>query len=226
MSGREFQRLKDAVAASGLAWRGAFAPGPDDLVPALPGGGVAGAVVLLGFAGSDHWRTFAHSPEAGDSRRDPLDRWSRRVIDDLAHRFGGVGLYPSDGPPWLPFQRWARLSEPVHPSPVGILIHPEWGLWHAYRGALALAETWDGPPVPASPSPCDTCAAKPCLSTCPAGAIAPGRYDAAACRAHVASAAGRDCLDLGCRARRACPVGAGHRYEPVEAAFHMRAFLG
>lgn len=220
-----FQRLHAAVTASGLAWRGGFAPGPVDAVPTLPGGGAAGAVVLLGFVGAGHWRMFASSPEARDGLRDPLDRWSRRVIDDLAVRFGGVGLYPSDGPPWLPFQRWARLSEPVHPSPLGILIHPEWGLWHAYRGALALAEPWDEPPVPPGPSPCDACLSKPCLATCPVGAIAPGRYDVAGCRRHVASESGSDCLELGCRARRACPVGAGHRYDPAEAVFHMRAFL-
>jgi hypothetical protein len=32
-------------------------------------------------------------------------------------------------------------------------------------------------------------------------------------------------MDLGCRARRACPVGRGYHYDPKQAAFHMRAFL-
>ena len=31
-------------------------------------------------------------------------------------------------------------AEAVAPSPLGILIHPDYGLWHAYRGALAFAE--------------------------------------------------------------------------------------
>ncbi len=32
-------------------------------------------------------------------------------------------------------------------------------------------------------------------------------------------------MDLGCRARRACPVGREYFYDPEQAAFHMRAFL-
>ena len=30
-------------------------------------------------------------------------------------------------------------------SPLGILIHPDWGLWHSYRGALAFRERLDLP---------------------------------------------------------------------------------
>jgi hypothetical protein len=34
-----------------------------------------------------------------------------------------------------------------------------------------------------------------------------------------------DCRDHGCRARRSCPIGAGFRYLPDQARFHMAAFL-
>ena len=27
-------------------------------------------------------------------------------------------------------------AEGLKPSPIGILMHPQFGLWHAYRGAL------------------------------------------------------------------------------------------
>jgi hypothetical protein len=36
---------------------------------------------------------------------------------------------------------------------------------------------------------------------------------------------GEDCMTLGCRARRACPVGREFTYVPDQAGFHMRAFL-
>ncbi|MBS0396391.1 MAG: hypothetical protein JSR54_17365, partial [Proteobacteria bacterium] len=81
-------------------------------------------------------------------------------------------------------------------------------------------------PLDPAPSPCARCQARPCESTCPVGAIGPGGYDAAACAAHVASPAGVDCLELGCRARRSCPVGADYRYGPAQATLHMRAFIG
>jgi hypothetical protein len=218
--------LRRAVDAAGLAWRGSFGVTPADALPALPGGQPARTLVMLGFTGAVYWQRFEASEEARDGAADPLDRWSQRVIDGLAVRFGGLGLYPSDGPPWLPFQQWARRAESVHPSPLGILIHPRWGLWHAYRGALALGNGYAAAHDRSAASPCDACAGRPCLSACPVAAISPGRYDVATCRAHVRSPQGADCLELGCRARRTCPVGAEHQYQPAEAAFHMRAFVG
>jgi hypothetical protein len=208
----------------GMAWRGAFHPRPEDAVPALPDGTAAGTLVLLGFAGGVGWPAFAAAQEAGDGLPDPLDRWSRRVVEALAARLGGLALFPFAGPPWLPFQRWARRAEPVFPSPLGLLIHPEWGLWHSYRGALALRERLALPAPPAAASPCDACVARPCLSACPVGAFTPGGYDVAACASHVAAPAGGACMTAGCLARRACPVGAVHAVGPEQAGFHMRGF--
>jgi ferredoxin len=217
--------LEAAAGAAGLACRGAFVPGPDDGVPPAADGSPPATVVLLGFTGAVQWPTFAASAEARDGAPHPLDRWSHRVIGELAERFEARAEFPDEGPPWRPFQRWARRAEPVHPSPTGVLIHPRWGLWHAYRGALAFREPLDWQrPVPA-PSPCTTCAARPCESACPVSAIRPEGYDVASCAAHVASADGRDCRVGGCLARRACPVGVEHRYGEDQAQFHMRAFL-
>ena len=220
--------LEQAVAkaaVAGIALRGAFHPEPGDDVPLLPGGTPAGTLVLVGMVGGAQWRAFAASPEAFDGRLNPLDRWSRRVIDGLATALGAHALYPFEGPPWLPFQRWAMKAEPVHRSALGILIHPDWGLWHSYRGALAFAERLVLPKRVERACPCDSCEAKPCLSACPVGAFSLERYDVEACAGHLRSAAGKGCLELGCRAREACPVGAGYRFGRDQAGFHMRAFL-
>ncbi len=184
-----------------------------------------GTLVMLGFVGRAQWPVFAVLPEASDGRTHPLDRWSRRIIDGLAAELGGTALYPFGGRPWLPFQRWAMRAEPVHRSALGMLIHPDWGLWHSYRGALAFAERLALPARVDRPSPCDACTEKPCLSACPVGAFTLERYDVGACAAHLRSAAGRDCVELGCRARDACPIGVAHRYDRGQASFHMRAFL-
>src|SRR3990170_4538644 len=174
-----------AVAALGLTLRGGFHPEAADGVPALP-----------------------------DGRPHPLDRWTRRVLGGLAAEFGATPLFPFGAPPFLPFQRWAMRAEPVAPSPLGILIHPEYGLWHAYRGALAFAVRLDLPPRSRRPRPCDSCPDRPCLTACPVGAFVAGGYDVAACLGHISGAAGADCMELGCRARRACPVGREHAYPP------------
>jgi hypothetical protein len=52
-----------------------------------------------------------------------------------------------------------------------------------------------------------------------------GSFDLDACVSHVRSAAGTDCRENGCLARRACPVGPQFRYTTAQARFHMSAFL-
>ena len=220
----EFTVIEAAIAGAGLTPRGAFHPSPDDGVPALPGGRPTATLVLAGNVGPPMWRIFSEGRRAAD-QPDSLDRWTQRVLAPLAEALGGHALFPFGGPPYLPFQRWAQRAEPVHPSPIGPLIHPDHGLWHAYRGALAFPEHLDLPPRDDRPSPCDSCADKPCLATCPVGALTRGGYDVPACAAHIASPDGADCMAQSCRARRACPVGRDYTYGAEQSRFHMEAFL-
>ncbi len=221
----EFSDIEAVCSAIGLAVRGAFHPELEDGVPQMANGQPTGTLVLLGNVGADLWAQFSHASEFADGRPDPLNRWSERVIGDLAGDVGGEALYPFGGPPHLPFVAWAKRAEPVSESPLGMLIHPDHGLWHAYRGALALKERVTLPPRDERPPPCDTCVERPCLGACPVAAFSTKGYDVAACTEHIATPPGRDCLDLGCRARRACPVGRAVQYEAVQASFHMAAFL-
>ena len=218
----EVERAFEALRRAGLVPRGALR-----LVESERRGPLAGirTIVLAGMAGRDGWEAFAASPEASDGRADPLDRFSRRVIGSIARELGATALLPFGGPPWLPFQQWARRAESVHASPIGVLIHPRYGLWHAYRGALGFSDALAVPDLKPVPSPCDSCLGRWCLRACPVGAFSGSSYDVDACVAHVKSPAGADCMRLGCRARRACPVGVEHAYGPDQANFHMRAFL-
>ncbi len=225
----EIATIEAALAREGLILRGGFHPEPGDGVPALENGRPARTLVMVGNAGPALWRAFANSPEFGTSP-DPLNRWSARVIGALAAAWGACALYPFGGPPHLPFVAWAKRAEPVAESPLGILIHPDYGLWHAYRGALAFAEVLDLPPRAERPRPCDSCAERPCLGACPVGAFSAAGtdvagYDVSACADHLASPAGVDCMAEACRARRACPIGRDNFYEPEQAAFHMVHFL-
>lgn len=216
-------RVKASAEAAGLAFRGAFHPAAED----VPAGVFAGTIVMLGFTGSQEWTEFTASPECRDGRPHPLDRWSLRVIGALARDFGAAALFPFAGPPFLPFIGWAKKAEPVHVSAIGMLIHPDFGLWHAWRGALAFRAKIDLPPGDERPSPCDTCVERPCLRACPVDAFdGTGAFNVAACSAHIRRPEGGECMALGCRARRACPVGAKYRYLPDHAAFHMRSFRG
>ena len=97
----------------------------------------------------------------GSSEPDPIDRYTRRAVTSLAARFDAEALFPFGGPPWHPFQRWAIRAEALERSPLGVLIHPEYGLWHAYRAALLFREAVEVPePAPAA-GPCSRCLDRP-----------------------------------------------------------------
>ncbi|MCC2111090.1 MAG: hypothetical protein KDJ16_03560 [Hyphomicrobiales bacterium] len=206
--------------AAGLAVYGGFHPGSEDGAPAG-----AATIVMLGYSGPDMWRHFSAAPEAGDGAPDPLDRWSRRVIEAIADDLGCAAAFPFGGSPYPPFLRWAAKAAPVWPSPLGMMIHADYGLWASWRGALVFREVL--PLGGRSPAvrPCDTCRDRPCLAACPVKAFTADGYDDAACIDHIASAEGDDCMARGCLARRACPIGRSLAHVPAQAAFHMGAFL-
>jgi hypothetical protein len=197
--------------------------------------------------GSTFWPHFKASSFFSDGLADPLDRWSRAIGEELATHFGGRALFPFDGPPYHPFQRWADRSEATQPSRMMLRIHPVHGLWHAYRFALALptapeeiramaeagisaprAETVAPASAVAIASPasdlCASCNGQPCLQACPVGAYTGKSFLLEVCASHLHSGQGTQCMQGGCLARRACPVAPDKRYSQEHAAFHMQAF--
>ena len=214
--------IEQAITAAGFAARGIVRLAGDERVGPLHG---MRSLALIGFAGRRGWDSFTRSPEAGDGLPDPLDRWSRREIDRLAARLGAVAIYPFGGAPFWPFQRWGQRAELLYPSPLGLLIHPEHGLWHSYRGALAFAQEFALPEHGDAPSPCDSCRNRPCLSACPVDAFGASGYDVGGCADWLRTAGGTTCMERGCKARLACPIGRESAHRPDQAAFGMKAFL-
>ncbi|KMK68225.1 hypothetical protein [Puniceibacterium sp. IMCC21224] len=203
----------------GLTIRGAFHPTPGDMPPA----GCA-TLLLLGPNEPVFWQHYAAAPESRDAGPDPLDRWSKRVIGALALGWGGLAQFPSDGPPYPPFQKWAESSGRCWPSPTGLLVHDDAGLLISFRGAVALPHriVLTAAAVP----PCTTCAEHPCETACPVAALRPDApYDVPACQAFLRTPQGADCRHNGCLVRRACPASARLNRAPEQAAFHMAAFV-
>jgi len=224
--------IRQALAQRGLHLRGSWRPDSEaDQLPLLPGGGSAGVVWMVGVVGSGHWSDFSASPFFTDGLPDPLDRWSQSIGDELALRWGGVALYPFTGPPYWPFQQWATRAEPLQNSPLMLRIHPSYGLWHAYRFALALPGSplvnlvaTAAPPSSGLGSLCLQCDGQPCLQACPVSAFDGTSYRVDDCLGWLQQAGGEPCMQQGCLARRACPVGAAYRYPANLASFHMKAF--
>lgn len=212
-----------AFAEHGLILRGGLSL-PEGEGPAGPSGKPARTVMLVGQAGAATWPHFvAWRARQAVVPRDPYDSWAREIIGRVADRYGARAVSPSDRP-YLPFQQWAMRAEGLKPSPLGILMHPRFGLWHAYRGALLLDTDIPLTPINGNAHLCDSCTRKPCLKACPVDAYSASGFDHRGCVRHV-KGDGLACRSGGCLDRNACPEGAGFRYPADVQAFHMAAFV-
>ncbi|MEM6477951.1 MAG: ferredoxin [Pseudomonadota bacterium] len=203
--------LEKALARRGLRTSGGFHPSAEDALP-----DDIASVVLLS-PGEGFWPIFAASHEYQGGKPDPMDRWSARIITDLAKMVGGAAYFPFGAPP-APFFSWAQRSGQAWPSPVHLLVGANMGLNLSFRGALGLRETLH---FEDRETPCKTCA-RPCLSACPIAALTDEGYDVEKCRAHLRAEPNGPCRRQGCLVRRSCP--ASTLQSPAQAQFHMKAF--
>jgi ferredoxin-like protein FixX len=169
-----------------------------------------GQLILLGDAGRLRWECVKAGGIDGEH---PIDDYSVQTVnrwfaDFLPGRRYAV-LYP--GEQMVGLQQLGRLAGWHQPSPFMLGIDSEWGSWFAYRAAI-LADTDFLPFLPLErKSPCASCQGQPCITVCPAGAMADGRFSMRRCadyRLQPDSACAYRCL-----ARLACPVGSAHRYD-------------
>lgn len=219
-------RIAASLAQYGLSLRGGFNFSENDRAPAAVSGQPAKAVLLVGNVGAAFWPHFERWRQAQIKHiENPLDSWSRMVIQAAGELVGARTVLPNDRP-FLPFQQWAMRSEGLRPSPLGMLMHPQYGLWHAYRGALLFDTQMLFEEISASAHPCDDCREKPCLGACPVNAHGSNGFDYTRCLDHVRGETGGSCGTVGCHDRNACPVGTSYRYPLPVQAFFMKAFAG
>ncbi|MCW9034336.1 MAG: ferredoxin [Rhodospirillales bacterium] len=209
----DLDKINMRVSEQGFCVRGAFNMKDHDQT-----------AILIGNIGGDLWPHF--SPHQSKTSH-PLDQWTKKVLQEIATDIRADVYFPFEGPPFHPFQKWAQQAEQVFPSPIGPLIHPTYGLWHAYRALFVFKDKQLLEEKTADlASPCLTCLDKPCLHTCPVSAFnETSGYDVPKCIAHLKTPEGQDCMAKGCIARRACPVGKNYIYPPQMAKFHMEKFV-
>ena len=209
--------MKSDLAAHRLTVLGGFAVADGEA--GFPAG--TRTLLMLGPAEPGFWPHVQTQPEWLDGAPDPLDRWSRRVIGQMACDLGAKAIFPFGGAPFHPFQTWALRTGRVWDSPVRLLVHAEQGLLVSFRGALALKETVDVPAL--AVRPCDDCAT-PCRRACPPRALTRAGYDLAACHGFLDQPEGQDCMTGGCLVRRACPLSQSYARLPEQSAYHMGQF--
>jgi epoxyqueuosine reductase len=223
--------LERALAPLGLNLVGATAPERyDALVPApyalgrlMPD---ARGVIVIGSGGSAFWTAFrafcALNPEH-EARPDPLDDFTRLVVEEAARPLVGPGsrfVYPfafADDP--VSFLALGECAGLGRRSLLGVLVHPVFGPWMALRAAILVPVALDVPPPDDGFDPCPGCVERACIAACPAGAVGDGGWDIPRCAAHrVAPVDG--CAER-CHARFDCVLGRAHRYPPDALAYHQ-----
>lgn len=207
---------------------------PQAVADALKEAGIAhnhyARLLLLGSGGKMLWSVLQ---KQGLEQTDPVDNFSlaltARFVRDYLEPAPYFILYP--GPYPVPLQQFGALAGWHQPSPLGIGINARFGLWFAYRVAfltsLELPLVSLSPPAsfsPSSPSPCASCADKPCITSCPARAVsAEEAFSIPACTAFRLQQ-DSDCAEQ-CLARLACPVASEHRYSQAQLRYHYRRSL-
>ena len=151
--------------------------------------------------------------------QDPIDSFSLKHINAFMGRIDVADyeiLYPGAGLDLLAIGEKLRWYDV---SPMGIGIHAEFGTWFAFRAVVAANTGFAESSQVKVASPCESCMDKPCVSSCPVGAV---RRDAPfqlqTCieeRTREGSACQYQCL-----ARLACPVGSQHQYAADQLRYH------
>lgn len=170
-------------------------------------------LILFGHGGRRLWDCVQASGIGGDN---PIDDYSIQTISEwfaqhAPNRHYRI-LYPGKQP--IGLQALGQLAGWHHPAPFKVGIDGEWGSWFAYR-AVVIAESNFRPDLAVDRNnPCQPCSAKPCISACPAAAMADGDFALGKCLDYRQQADSR-CAHT-CLARLACPVGSEHRYTPAQ----------
>lgn len=181
-------------------------------------------LVLIGNGGRAFWEALQTS---GIQTADPVDDFSEQITRQFVQNYLPstaelFWLFPA--PHLVPLQQLGQLAGWSHPSPLGLGINHEFGVWFAYRAAFLTTAELPLTTTKHHPSPCDSCAEKPCISHCPAAAVRGlNQFDVPAC-ATYRLAPQSPCTDR-CLSRLACPIAPQHRYSLAQIQYHYRHSL-
>ncbi|MBY0413966.1 MAG: hypothetical protein K2Q18_07365 [Bdellovibrionales bacterium] len=120
-------------------------------------------LILLGAGGKTLWKNLP-LPIKHDEH--PIDKFtlfhikefSKNILQDDDIEI----IFPNDHY-LLPLQQLGRFFNLSKPSPIGIDISEEFGLWFAYRGAFLTSKKIPSSFKKVFSSSCEACSARPCL---------------------------------------------------------------
>ncbi|WMW79689.1 hypothetical protein RF679_13645 [Undibacterium cyanobacteriorum] len=195
-------------------------------------------LLLFGNGGPRFWQAAQTHMEANANLTNaqeahPLDQFSITMVeqfirDELGAEASYLFLYP--GSFTLNLQSLGSLLAWHQNSPLMIGIHPEFGLWSAYR-VLVLCNSNFASSLPLqqrsaeqkSVSICVACQTRACVQACPANAMDHAGFHLDRCWQYRSQE--ESMCRVRCVARLACPVGTEHRYSDEQIHYHYAQSL-
>jgi hypothetical protein len=178
-------------------------------------------LVLLGHGGKRFWNELKREGIEPFHSEVPVDFFSQKIAEQLVSDYWGAAsiewLYPGNAA--ISLQQLGKLAGWHHDSPMGLGIHPEHGLWFAYRALFLIKAALPPTSQLQSRSPCVSCSLKSCLSVCPAGALNTSEFVDLGCCGEFRIQDNSPCEDR-CLAREACPVATQNQYDREQISYH------
>ena len=190
-------------------------------------------LVLIGHAGKQLWQKLKQWQalrNLSEKLSDPVDDFSKYHVQKYFNqRFKENDfelIYPltkaTQSNSSINLQTLGQIAGWHHQSPFGVGINQQWGSWFAYRAVVLLKSNYQPAKSPHShfhsQSPCQSCENKPCIQSCPAGALDSAQLNLKACLSYRVQKDSR-CQDR-CIARMACPVAERHQYPLEQIQYH------
>lgn len=117
---------------------------------------------LIGSGGISLWENLPHPL---DATTNPIDNFTQNKMQEFAKKTLNDEieiLYPNEHFT-MPLQKIGRAMNLCTQSPIGIDIHPHFGLWFAFRGVFLTSAKIPIITMENKSSLCDSCSQKPCL---------------------------------------------------------------
>lgn len=178
-------------------------------------------LILVGNGGPTFWEAFSTHRQ---NEAHPVDQFCIRVIKDWLQKEPAIPnvawLYPLTDLVF-PLQQAGKTAGWHLPSPLGIGIHKQYGLWFAYRAALLTDAALPLTESSLLTSPCEDCIEKPCIQACPVQAITatepPHLERCSPYRLQKQTHCQNQCLS-----RMSCPYASEYRYTDEQIRYHYQ----
>lgn len=186
--------------------------------------------IVFANGGRDLWTHFLEDLRANPSHltetAHPLDDFIGRWIQSVDPNPDSTRRWiqcAEESDVFIDFRPLAVSAGLGTPSLLGLVIHPEYGLWVSMRAVLLSTAVFEATPMNTNPSPCAQCVEKPCISACPGKAVTISGWSVQQC----ATFHGESTLcATQCHSRQSCPVGVRHRHSDLQHTYHSNRHLG